>query len=453
MSRAERVVIVGASLAGSHVAQELRRRGHTGDVVVVGDEDEPPYDRPPLSKGLLRGDRELELPILALPESLDVEWRLGTAAVGLDRAARTVLLSDGDSIGYDRLVIATGRRARAWDDLAEAPLVGVHTLRSIEDARRLRAELIQLSGRVVIVGAGFIGSEVASSARAHGVPVTVIGRGRTPLDGALGERVGRIATGYYRRAGIDFRPGAAVVRIIERDGRLAGVELHDGSTLDAEVLVIAIGSTANVEWLQDAGLDVDGGVAVDGSLRALDADGSPDPRVFAAGDVTRWAHPLGDGRLLSIEHWGTAVEQARHVARTIVGDEQQEPFAELPRYWSTLFGSVVKSVGMPSLGDEVVLVQGSARDRRGVVLYGRAGRTVGAVALDAPRELVFFESLVTAGAPFPPDLAVVDRDGTASLVPAAASFPARRSARPNAGDGGVRGAVAAQPAADAGAPT
>ncbi|NQX12148.1 FAD-dependent oxidoreductase [Microbacteriaceae bacterium VKM Ac-2855] len=444
MTSAERVVIVGASLAGTHTARSLRAQGHIGEIVLIGDEPHPPYDRPPLSKGLLSADRPFAVPVLTRPDELDVVWRLGETATALDRSRRAVQLHNGDSVGYDRLVIATGRRARPWDDPIESRIAGVFALRSFEDAHRLRAALADRAGRVVVVGAGFIGSEIASVARAHGVPVTVIARGRTPLDGALGESVGRIATGYYRRAGVDFRPNTAVVRIVDRDGRVAAVELDDGSTVSTDVVVIATGSLPNVEWLQGSGLDAGGGVAVDGRLRALDEAGAPDPRVFAAGDVTRWAHPLSEGRLRSVEHWGNAVEQAGHVARTIaLHDQQQAEFAELPRYWSMMFGSNIKSVGVPSLGTEVVVVQGSALDRRGVVLYGRDGRTVGAVALDSPRELVFFDSLVAAGAPFPPRLTVTDWGSSPPPRPVPARFPDRLSRYADRDEGGTRANPAA----------
>jgi 3-phenylpropionate/trans-cinnamate dioxygenase ferredoxin reductase subunit len=462
---AQRVLIVGASLAGLRTAEALRTAGWAGGITVVGEESSPPYDRPPLSKGVLTGAARATAPLLARAPRQGIDWLLGRRAVALDRQAKRVELDGGQSLGYDYLVIATGRRARPWLDESGAietrdPMAGVVTIRSIDDALTLRGLLAASPRRVVIVGAGFIGCEVASAVRARGLPVTVVARGRTPLDSALGEHVGAFAAQLLEEGGVDFRPSTTVRRIRGGDdGRVRSVDLDDGSEIDADVVVVATGSLPNVEWLDGTGIgdasgidpasidpvgidpvtiDSVGGVAVDGRLRALDLDGLPCPGIFAAGDVTRQPHPLAPGILLAVEHWGNAVEQGDYVARAIVaaagsaaGDTpvfDAPVFDGLPKFWSTIFGTSVKSIGVPSMGDEVVAVQGSRSDHRGVLLYGRGGRTVAAVAIDSPRELDFYESLVAMQAPFPPDLVVADWGKDTPPRPEPARFPARTPA-------------------------
>ena len=446
------MLIVGASLAGLRAAEQLRALGHTGRIILLGDEAVAPYDRPPLSKSTLTGRKEASAPLLARAPELDLDLRLGIAATALDRDAKCVRLADATGVNFDQLLIATGRRARPLSDVAQASLTGVQTLRTAADAAELRALLLCGPARVVIIGAGFIGSEVASACRVLGLEVTVVARGETPLDGSLGASVGTLATELYRRNGVDLRCCAAVTEILgDSNGRVRGVELDDGARIEAQVVVVATGSLPNVEWLGgsglDCGLDESGngsaGIAVDGELRVLDHDGHPIAGIFAAGDVTRWAHPLAAGRLLSVEHWGNAVEQGRFAARSMLGMTTAGlPFVELPRFWSTMFGTSIKSLGVPSLGDEVVVVQGSIADRRGVAVYGRDGRTVAAVAFDSPRELDFFETMVTTGDTFPPRITVADWAGGEAPRPVAAKFPERNSTRPHATDGAFAGALA-----------
>lgn len=437
---AERIVIVGASLAGLRAAERLRLLGHTGRITLVGDETLAPYDRPPLSKSMLTRSGT-PIPHLAEGPDLDLNWRLGCGAVGLDRSSKTVVLSDGSQVDYDRLLIATGRRARPWANLDESVLDGVLTLRSAVDGADLRDRLARKPSRVVIIGAGFIGSEVASACRALGLSVTVIARGLCPLDGALGASVGTVATALYEENGVDLRRETSVVSIAgDADGHARAVELDDGTTIAADVVVVATGSLPNVEWLEGSGLDIEGGVAVDEYLTVLDEHGLVCSDIFAAGDVTRWAHPLSGDRLLSIEHWGNAVEQGRHAATNILAETPQA-FVEIPRFWSTMFGVNIKSIGVPSLGDEVVVVQGSLTDRRGVAVYGREGRCVAAVSVDAPRELEFFESMVETGDVFPPRIRVPDWALSTPPLPVPARFPTRGTTRPRSSDGATSGTL------------
>lgn len=440
------MVIVGASLAGLRAAEELRSRGYGGLITVIGEEEIGPYDRPPLSKAVLTAEQEPAVPYLAHAQALDVDWMLGVRAVALDPAVGAVHCDDGQDVDFDRLLIATGRRARAWPAATEAALHGVLTLRTLADAGDLRERLLRSPRRVVIIGAGFIGSEVASSCRELGLDVSVVARGVCPLDGALGESAGAWATQLYARHGVDLHAAAGVASIHgDAHGCVDGVVLSGGEFLTADLVVVATGSVPNVDWLCGSGLDVDGGVAVDGSLRALTVEGDPCANVFAAGDVARWGHPFYRDRLLSIEHWGNALEQGRYAARSMLGETgPAEPFTEIPRFWSTMFGVNIKSVGVPSFADEVMLVQGSPADLRGVFLYGRQGRCVAGVSFDAPRELATWEPRIASGEVFPPLGTVPDWRRTTAPEPVPARFPVRGTTRPQRADGATSATLAAR---------
>ncbi|MCU1405487.1 MAG: FAD-dependent pyridine nucleotide-disulfide oxidoreductase [Glaciihabitans sp.] len=438
------VVIVGASLAGVRAAEELRRLGHAGPIVMLGDEPAPPYDRTPLSKAMLVG-----VPAgnpLTQQGALGLDWRLGNAAVGLDRDNRRVLLADGDTVDYDGLIITTGRRARPWPNAAEAALQGVFTLRTDNDGAALHAALRAAPQNVVIVGAGFIGSEVASSCRTLGLPVTVVSRGSAPLDGSLGGTVGAAVGRLYDERGVQLRAGTDVTAI-HGDGTVSAVELADGSVLPADVVVVATGTLPNTEWLRDSGLDISRSLNVDGYLRVMTDNGGLASDIVAAGDVTRWPHPAYGDEPLVVEHWGNAVDQGRFAAHSLLrGIDGRPPFGTLPRFWSSMFGVNIKSIGLPALGDEVVMAQGSLSDRRGVVVYGREGRVVAAASFDAPRELPFYESMILAGAPFPPTLAVSDWGGAESPQPLPARFPARAAARLGSSPDALANATSTPPA-------
>ncbi len=250
-----RIVIVGASLAGLRAAEALREEGLTGSLTIIGDEPYEPYDRPPLSKQVLKGWVPADHTALPRMRAVDADWRLGVAATGLDRAAKQVRLADGERVGYDRLLIATGTRARPWPNPAEAALQGVHTIRSRDDAAQLQKELAEPPSRVLVIGAGFIGSEVASVCRELDIPVTVVERGSAPLSGALGGVIGEIAARMQRDHGVDLRCGLGVSSL-EGDvgGHVRRARLSDGAVVDADVVVASLGSIRNVEWLEGAGL-------------------------------------------------------------------------------------------------------------------------------------------------------------------------------------------------------
>lgn len=405
------ILVVGASLAGLAAAHALRDGGYAGALTLVGDEPHLPYDRPPLSKQVLRG---LFCDDTTLPRHPDLraEFRLGTAAQGLDLAARTVTLADGARLPYDRLLIATGTRARPWPNPDEAGLAGLFTLRSRDDAARLSARLKAGPRRVVLVGGGFIGFEVASTCRDLDIPVTMLVRDGAPLAAALGPRLGGWVGGIARERGVDLRLGAEIERMEAPDGRLAAVVLKDGARIEADVVVAAIGAVRNVEWLEGAGLAADeGGVTCDGYGRVLRANGDIVAEVFAAGDVARWPNPHQDERLVAVEHWGNARAQARTAARNMLAGPAAGLVRHdhLPDFWSQQFGLTIKLVGLADGADSLAVVHGSLEEGRFVALYGREGRTVAAASVDSARWLPAYAAAIREGAPFPPFEGAVDQ--------------------------------------------
>lgn len=425
--RRGRIVIVGASLAGLRAAETLRKKGFRGKLTLIGEEPHEPYDRPPLSKQVLTGYAPADQTALPRLCRLDAEWRLGVAAVGVDLAAQRVHLADGQKVGFDRIMIATGARARPWPNQAEATLDGVGVLRTRDDAARLRQYLAVKPRRVLTIGAGFIGSEIASVCRELDLPVTVVDRGRAPLENALGGVIGDVAATLQRQHGVDLRCGVTVTELEDDgNGRLRHAHLSDGTTLDVEVAVVALGSLRNTEWLHDSGLAADSnwGVACDPACRAFDLNGIVTDNVFVAGDVARAAHPLYDFEFLGVEHWSNAVAQAEVAAHNMVcAPARRRPYLAVPTFWSAQFGVNIKSVGVPRFADEVVVSQGSVDKHRFVAAYGRQGRLVGAVTVNQGMWLDFFERLIAESAPFPPAAPGFDRPADAQPVPA--RFPTR----------------------------
>ena len=302
--RLGRVVIVGASLAGLRSAEALRRKGFTGELILVGDEVHPPYDRPPLSKEFTAKAMSAESLHLRQNPTLEATWQLGVPATSLDGAAHVVTLGDGAELGYDGLVIATGATPRRLPGLPGTAR-GLHHLRTVDDALRLRAELVP-GTRVVVIGGGFIGAELASTCRELGLDVTVV----TPLPmmvSALGQ-LSEAAAQRARRHGVEVIEGPGI-SAVEIDDRVRSVELTDGTRLSADVVVVAIGVRPAVDWLVGSGVLIDSGVVCDDSLAVR---GVAD--AVAAGDVACWPHPALDGELLRLEHWTNAAEQATAAA-------------------------------------------------------------------------------------------------------------------------------------------
>lgn len=283
-----RIVIVGASLAGLRAAETLREEGFTGSLTVVGDEPHPPYDRPPLSKQVLLGQATADTTGLPMRQDPNADWRLGVRATGVDQLAKQVLLEDGESLPYDRLLIATGTRARPWPNPEEAALNGVFTLRTREDAGGLAQRLAAGPERVLVIGGGFTGSEIASACRERGLEVTVAERGPAPLVGALGGTLSKLAAVMQRNHGVDLRCGVTVTALLG-NGSFTGAELSDGSRVDADVCVVALGAVRNVEWLAESGLAAGPrGIACDAGCRAFNMYGIVTDDIFVAGDVSRF---------------------------------------------------------------------------------------------------------------------------------------------------------------------
>jgi len=411
-------VVVGSSIGGVRTAQALRSEGFDGRVLLVGADPTHPYDKPPLSKQFLSGDWDEARVGLLDPEDADrlgIELRLGVAASRLDVAARQVILADGTALDYDSVVVATGASARPSPWL---PRSGVHVIRTLEDSRRLRTAL-RSEGPVVVVGGGFIGAEVAGTARALGHQVTVVDPLPTPIGRVVGPEVGRYFTELHHRHEVHTRFGAGVEAIDGEAGNLQ-VRLTDGSVLDAATVVVGIGAVPNDGWLADSGVPIDNGVLCDQYSRAVDV-----PDVYAIGDVARWFHP-GHREHMRVEHWTNAVEQAACAAHNIAHPEDLRPYRPVEYVWSDQYDWKVQIVGRPTLGTRVEIVGDLAGEKpRAAVLYtDETSQLRGAVTVNWPKALVTSRRAVTDGASFDDTLAKI----SAIVAPPAPASPAARSA-------------------------
>jgi len=348
MSR-PRLVVVGAGQAGVTAVETLRSGGFDGSVTLLGAEPHPPYERPPLSKGYLMGEEPRDK-ISSRPDGWyrdhDVDLRTGTRVASLDRAAQVVVTGDGERIGYDGVLLATGSRPRRLD-VPGADLAGIHQLRTLDDSDALKQALAG-GRRLVVVGGGWIGLEVAAAARAAGLEVVVVERGEVPLGGILGPRVARVFADLHRDHGVDLRTSAGVARFHGQGGELEAVELTDGTRLDTDLALVAVGATPRTELAETAGLAVDDGVLVDAQLRTADA------RVWAAGDIANVDHPVL-GRRVRVEHWATANSQGPVAARAMLG--QDATYRDLPFFFTDQYELGMEYVGHAPAGsyDRVVL--------------------------------------------------------------------------------------------------
>ncbi len=423
----ERVVIVGASLAGLRGAEALREAGFLGKLTIIGDEPYAPYDRPQLSKHVLTGEVPANHTTLPNLRTLDAEWHLDVAATGLDIKNRTVELANGDRLPFDKLLITTGTSARPWSNPEEGALDGVFLVRGKDDAAKLRAKLATMPQRVLIVGGGFIAGEVASSCRDLDLPVTLAVRGEVPLATALGKAIGNIVAEMQREAGVDLRLGVSVEKIEgNSQGQVQRVYLSDSTAIDTDVVVAAIGAVRNVKWLKESGLDVDRhGVRCDQFCRVLDPDGATVEGIFVAGDVARWPHPLYDNRIIAIEHWGNAVAQAQTAGHNMVAKtaKTMRVHYHLPDFWSSQFGVNIKSIGLPETADQLVFTQGSAKERRFIAAYGEAGRTIAVVSFNLARWLPAYRDQIDK--PFPPMQGALEQ---INLLPTDPGFASHKTA-------------------------
>ena len=392
----DRVVVVGASLAGMRAAETLRAEGFAGSLTVVGDETHAPYDRPPLSKQVLTGQWDadrISLPSGAKPE-LELTWERGVAATGLDLSARELALADGRTLSFDGLVIATGAAARWIPGSRGIP--GVFTLRTLDDALGILAALDAGARRVVVVGAGFIGAEVAASCRARGLAVTMVEPLPQPLSRVLGDVIGGVVAEVHVEHGVDLRLGVGVEGIEAGDGGVERVRLSDGTTVETDLVVVGIGVIPNTYWLEGSGLVIDDGVLCDETTLAA-------PGVVAAGDVARWPNPLF-GEVMRVEHWEHAIDMGAHAARRLLAESgvgsglgSVEPYGPVPWFWSDQYDRKLQLAGRVRPDDELVVVAGSLAERRFTALYGRNGKVTGAFAMNMPARVVKYRGAIAAG--------------------------------------------------------
>ncbi|WP_199820134.1 NAD(P)/FAD-dependent oxidoreductase [Streptomyces sp. NRRL S-475] len=383
------VTIVGASLSGLYAARELRAQGYDGRLVIVGDEPHEPYDRPPLSKDFLTGradETHLALSDVEEIAELCAEWILGVRARALDARGRTVLLDDGRTLSTDGVVIATGASARR---LPGDTLAGVHTLRTLDDARALRAELTQGSRRVVVIGGGFIGAETASSCSSLGHRVTVVEAAPLPLVPQLGAEMAAVCAALHRRAGVDLVTGTGVAGL-RGTAAVTGVDLTDGRTVPADVVIVGIGAVPNTAWLVGSTLALQDGVLCDdGCVTGL-------PQVVAVGDVAS----VGGHRA---EHWTSATRQPKAAVTNLLAGRTVETAAAVPYFWSDQYGARIQFAGRHRDGDAVRITEGELCDgapAEGGFLarYERDGRTTAVLAVDRPRPFMRARRELTPGA-------------------------------------------------------
>jgi 3-phenylpropionate/trans-cinnamate dioxygenase ferredoxin reductase subunit len=387
------IVIVGAGQAGGWAAQTLRKEGYTGRLVLIGDERHPPHERPPLSKAVLAGQAEPQSTWLQKSEAfeaLGLEWRPGTKVTRIDRAGKRLELAGGETLAYDKLILCTGGRARTLA-IPGAGAPGVHTLRTIDDALAL-APLLQPGRSVVVIGGGWIGLEVAATARQKGADVVVVEAQKRLCERTVPSEISEHLLALHRTHGTRVLLGAGVERIGSTDDGRSAVTLTDGSVLDCDAIVVGVGLVPNDELARDAGLDCDGGVIVDSRCR------SSDPDILAAGDVAVSYNPWA-GRRLRLESWQNAQEQGIAAARSALGlDVDYQP---LPWFWSDQYGMNLQIYGIPTPAQQVV-VRGAAGSDSFVLFYLESDVVKAAIGPNAARDLRFARRLIEQGKPVDP---------------------------------------------------
>jgi 3-phenylpropionate/trans-cinnamate dioxygenase ferredoxin reductase subunit len=384
----EKIVIVGGGLAASRIAEQLRRAEFAGEITIVSDEVHLPYDRPPLSKEALHADdHDLDAVLLKPREFYDennITLRLGAAATGVDTAAKTLTLADGSTVAYDELIIATGlvpKRIPSFPDLA-----GIHVLRNYDESRKLREEAAK-ARRAVIIGAGFIGCEVAASLRKLGVEVVLVEPQPEPLASVLDAKIGALVTRLHRAEGVDVRTGVGVSGV-SGDQAVEKVTLSDGSEVEADLVVVGIGSRPNTDWLEGSGVEVDNGVVCDKVGR------TSTPHVWALGDVASWQDAAG--HQARVEHWSNVAEQARVLVPSLLGKDVPEAVV-VPYFWSDQYDVKIQCLGEPEADDIVHVVEDDGR--KFLAYYERDGVVAGVVGGGMPGKVMKVRSKIAAGAP------------------------------------------------------
>lgn len=380
------ILIVGGGLSAARTAEQLRRAEFDGPITIVGAESHLPYDRPPLSKEVLHsGVDDVALKPADFYDEKNISLRLGCAAVSVDVGTQTVTLADGSTLGYRELVIATGlvpNRIPTFPDVA-----GIHVLRSLEDARALR-ERASTARRAVIVGAGFIGCEVAASLRKLDVEVVLVEPQPTPLASVLGERIGELVARLHRAEGVDVRTGVAVAEVVGGGDLVEKVVLTDGSEFDADLVVVGIGSRPATDWLDGSDIHVDNGIVCDEFGR------TSSPNVWALGDVASWRNSMG--YQMRVEHWSNVAEQVRIVVPAMLGLELSAT-VPVPYFWSDQYDVKIQCLGEPRSTDVVHLVEDDGR--RFLAYFERAGVVVGVVGGGMPGPVMKTRGKIAAGTP------------------------------------------------------
>ena len=395
------VVIVGASMGGLRAAEALRNNGFDGQITVIGEEAHAPYNRPPLSKEVLAKEVTHEAVAFKLRAQVeDVIWNLGDPATSLDLEKQVVTTASGKTFEYDGLVIASGLRPRVLD-LPNGKVSGRHTVRTLDDAIGLRAELVP-GAKVVVAGAGFIGCEVAATARGLGCEVTNVAIDSFPMIRPLGEELAAELQRRHEAHAVHFRLGHGIKDLVGTDS-LSGVILDDGEVLEATVLVEAISSHCNVEWLANTNLDISNGVLADSALRAVTTDGDSVEGVYVVGDLARFANPLFDDEPRRIEHWNIPTETGKRVGAVLsaylaeadnFAELAAQPFMPLPSFWSDQYDMKIQGFGMPGLADRYELLAGELSDElvmgyyKGKILVGVVGIGMTSEVMKYRKELV-----------------------------------------------------------------
>ncbi|MEV0685245.1 FAD-dependent oxidoreductase [Nocardia sp. NPDC050378] len=391
MRPSEPFVVVGASLAGLRAVEEARAIGYSGQIILIGAEPHIPYDRPPLSKQFISPEALPDYLVQErdLRETLDVELRMSRKATSLDAESHTVTMADGSSVRYSKLLIATGASARTLPHLSGKD--GVFTLRTLDDAREVRERLVP-GANLVVIGAGFIGSEIASSAKRLGVDVVIVEAAPAPLVRALGSRVGKLASSLHTRNDVRLLLSADIIGLTGGES-VEGVQLGSGEVLPADVVIVGIGAAPTTDWLRGSGIDLsplDGGVICDEMLRTSAED------VFAAGDLVHWPNGAVDSTVMRLENWTNAAEQGRRAARNALSPDSPVAYTTVPYFWSDWYDHRIQFVGTAQ-ADEVRIITDSEGADKWSALYRSGDRIVGAATLNEQRKIMKYRRMIAEG--------------------------------------------------------